>query len=67
LTPRSIPVPAEAADTKHGMTVDEMTELLQRARDRGATGSEPIHVTTAGIGTVRIRTARVTVAGGQAN
>jgi hypothetical protein len=51
---------AEAAG-KPGMTVDEMADLVQRAMKLGATGQETIEVTTRGIGTVRIKTARVTV------
>lgn len=51
---------AEAAD-RPGMTIDEMAELIQRAMKLGATGQETIEVTTRGIGTVRIKTARVRI------
>lgn len=58
-------IPAEAADTKTGMTLDELDEFVQRAMKAGATGSEVPEVTTAGFGRLRIRTAKVTITGDQ--
>jgi hypothetical protein len=49
----------EAADKKTGMTLDEITELIESARAAGSLGGDVLVVTTTGFLNPRIKTARV--------
>lgn len=53
------PREAEAADKKTGMTLDEITELIESARAAGSLGGDVLVVTTTGFLNPRIKTARV--------